>query len=187
MRRVLRHSSNVFFDESGALRASFEANDFEVLGVAADVSLDPKELDTKMRALQRQLHPDLFARASTEQKQRAEVASARVNAAYATLRDPVLRADRAISLKIGRVLEDSQEVDAALLASMMEAREAIEEASDDSDLRALLEEATADVETTLRSIEASYNAGAYDDAAKNVVRLQYYAKLQKDINEALSK
>lgn len=117
-----------FFDDRfGGLREEHccGKNEFIILGVPENIEVDLQTLDKNMRMLQRRLHPDLFAQASEEQQKRAERFSARVNTAYAVIRDPLLRADRAIGLKLGRSIlseEDREHVDMDLLMSVLETR-----------------------------------------------------------------
>ncbi len=59
----------------------------------------PGDLEKRFYALSRQWHPDRFARAGAEEQQEALDATALLNDAYRTLRDPVPRAEYLLSSK----------------------------------------------------------------------------------------
>ena len=62
---------------------------FRVLRSAAGISrIDPKDLEKRFYALSRKLHPDLHSRKSAAERQQALEATAVLNDAYRTLRDP---------------------------------------------------------------------------------------------------
>src|SRR5271167_4355101 len=69
------------------------AHDFyEFFDAPRQLAIDPKELEKRFYALSRQLHPDLFSRKPAREQAYALEASAILNDAYRTLKDPVARA-----------------------------------------------------------------------------------------------
>ncbi len=66
---------------------------FEWFGLAPRLELDAAELEARFYRLSRQLHPDRYLRATPAERARALAASAELNDAYRTLRDPVARAE----------------------------------------------------------------------------------------------
>ncbi len=66
---------------------------FQFFGLERKLALDPGDLESRFHKLSRQLHPDRFARATPAERERALEASAVLNDAYRTLRDPVARAE----------------------------------------------------------------------------------------------
>ncbi len=99
---------------------------FEALELPEQLSLDRKDLETTFYRLSRKLHPDLFARASAADQERALDASAVLNDAYRVLRDPVTRAEYLLSLK-GIAPADSKHVPPELLEEVFELNMALEE------------------------------------------------------------
>mmetsp|Transcript_30552 Transcript_30552/g.93390 ORF Transcript_30552/g.93390 Transcript_30552/m.93390 type:complete len:274 (-) Transcript_30552:39-860(-) len=183
-RRVSASAKDALVDDA-EVQPPFSAatNEFEVLGVPVDVGVDLRALEANMRALQRRLHPDKFAQASAEERLRAEEASSRVNTSYAVVKDPLLRANRAISLKLGRDVlnEEALDVDMELLMEVMEVREAVEETEDLEALHRVKAENNAKMRATHSRVIDHYRRGDYDAAAKELIRLQYYSKIRTEI------
>ncbi len=107
-------------------------NHFEVFELPRRLGLDPVELQRRFYELSRQWHPDFHHRAGPEEQARALEASARLNAAYRTLRDPVARIDYLVRLEEGRETKegavDKPTAPPELLAEMFEIQEALAEA-----------------------------------------------------------
>lgn len=116
----------------------FSRNHFELFGFPPRYRLDEAALAHAYRALQGAVHPDRYAGATDTEKRLALQASARVNEAYRTLRDPVARAEYLLSLHhIDATAEDDMRLPVAFLSRQLERREAAEEAGAARDSRAL--------------------------------------------------
>jgi molecular chaperone HscB len=125
-------------------------NHFEVFGLPRKLGIDAADLQRRFHELSRRYHPDFHQTAPPDEQARALEASARVNAAYRTLRDPIARVDYLVRLEEGRETataedpaESAPKAPPALLAEMFEIQEALQEARmgglDDA-VRATLEE-----------------------------------------------
>lgn len=109
-------------------------NHFEVFGLERKLAIDAAALQRRFYELSRQHHPDFHQAAPAEEQARTLAASARVNAAYRTLRDPIARVSYLVRLEEGRGTEAPE--DAApkppappeLLAEMFEIQEALQDA-----------------------------------------------------------
>src|SRR3989454_11983735 len=105
---------------------------FEVFGLPRRLAVDTAELQRKFYELSRRYHPDFHQTAPPEEQVRALAASARLNAAYRTLRDPIARIDYLVRLEEGReTKEGASEKPKAppeLLEEMFEIQEALAEA-----------------------------------------------------------
>jgi molecular chaperone HscB len=105
---------------------------FEVFGLPRKLALDTAALQERFYALSRQVHPDFHAGKPPAEQAAALEASARLNAAYRALRDPIARIEYLIRLEEGRpTREGSSERPAAppdLLAELFEVQEALAEA-----------------------------------------------------------
>jgi molecular chaperone HscB len=105
---------------------------FEVFGLERRLAVDEAALQRRFYELSRRWHPDFHQAAPPEQQARALEESARVNAAYRALRDPLARADYLIRLEEGRATKEGAtekpKAPPALLAEMFEIQEALEEA-----------------------------------------------------------
>jgi molecular chaperone HscB len=101
---------------------------FETFDLPRNLAIDPKDLEKRFYALSRQLHPDLHSRKSPAEREQAEEATATLNDAYRTLRDPVKRAEYLLKLEgfdIGE--QTSKDVPAELLEEVFELNMALEE------------------------------------------------------------
>src|SRR5262249_22076514 len=105
---------------------------FETFGLERRLGLDVAALQRRFYELSRQWHPDFHQAAPPTEQARALEASARVNAAYRALRDPIARVEYLIRLEEGRDTREGATVrpkaPPALLAEMFEIQEALEEA-----------------------------------------------------------
>ena len=102
---------------------------FEAFGIERKLALDAKDLETRFYALSRQLHPDLHSRKTEAERHQAEEATAVLNDAYRTLRDPIARAEYLLKLEgfdIGE--QGTKDVPPELLEEVFELNMALEEA-----------------------------------------------------------
>ena len=107
-------------------------NYFEVFGLPRRLEINGAELQRRFYELSRLHHPDFHHGASAEEQAAALDASARLNAAYRSLRDPVARIEYLVRLEEGRETREGAVVtpkaSPELLAEMFEIQEALAEA-----------------------------------------------------------
>ena len=105
---------------------------FEVFGLPRRLGIDTAELQRKFYELSRRGHPDFHQGASPERQAEILEASARLNAAYRALRDPLARIEYLVRLEEGRDTREGATVKPKappeLLAEMFEIQEALQEA-----------------------------------------------------------
>jgi molecular chaperone HscB len=105
---------------------------FEVFGLPRKLSLDLQELQRRFYDLSRRHHPDFHQTAGAEAQTAALEASALVNRAYRTLRDPLTRVEYVIALEEGREVREETSAKPKppvdLLEEMLEVQEALQEA-----------------------------------------------------------
>ncbi len=108
-------------------------NYLEVFGLPRRLAIDADELQRRFYALSRQHHPDFHQGATGEEQAKALEASALVNAAYRTLRDPIARIEYLLRLEEGRETDEGATVKPKappeLLEEMFEIQEALQEAT----------------------------------------------------------
>lgn len=108
------------------------ADFFTVFGLERRLAIDVAALQRHFYELSRRWHPDFHQAAAPDEQARALEESARVNAAYRALRDPLARVEYLIRLEEGRETKEGAAVKPtappALLAEMFEIQEALEEA-----------------------------------------------------------
>jgi len=110
---------------------------FEVFGLERRLAIDVAALQRRFYELSRRWHPDFHQAAAPAEQARALEESARVNAAYRALRDPLARVEYLIRLEEGRATREGAVVNPkappALLAEMFEIQEALEARGDSLD------------------------------------------------------
>ena len=107
-------------------------NYFEVFGLPRRLAVDAAELQRRFYELSRRHHPDFHHGGSADEQAAALDASARLNAAYRALRDPIARIEYLARLEEGRTTREGATVKPKappeLLAEMFEIQEALAEA-----------------------------------------------------------
>jgi len=105
---------------------------FEVFGLPRRLAIDLAQLQRKFYELSRQSHPDFHQAAAPERQAEILEASARLNAAYRALRDPIARIEYLVRLEEGRDTREGALVKPKappeLLEEMFEIQEALQEA-----------------------------------------------------------
>ena len=104
------------------------SNYYDFFGLEHRLHLDLKDLEKRFYALSRQYHPDGYTMKSREEQQYALDATAILNDAYRTLRDPLARAEYLLKengFDIGE--QGSKNVPPELLEEVFELNMALEE------------------------------------------------------------
>ena len=105
---------------------------FEVFGLPRRLGIDLAQLQRKFYELSRQSHPDFHQAAPADRQAEILEASARLNAAYRALRDPIARIEYLVRLEEGRDTREGGVVKPKappeLLEEMFEIQEALQEA-----------------------------------------------------------
>ena len=105
---------------------------FEVFGLPRRLGIDTAELQRKFYELSRRGHPDFHQGEPPERQAEILEASARLNAAYRALRDPLARIEYLVRLEEGRNTREGATVKPKappeLLEEMFEIQEALQEA-----------------------------------------------------------
>jgi molecular chaperone HscB len=81
---------------------------FSFFGLPRKLTIDVAALDKGFYALSRKLHPDLYAKANSEEQKWSLQQSARLNDAYRTLKDPIKRTQYLLQLEGVELEEQSK-------------------------------------------------------------------------------
>jgi molecular chaperone HscB len=101
---------------------------YKFLGLERCLSLDSADLQKRFYSLSRLVHPDRFQRSSPNEQRFSLEATALLNDAYRTLRDPVARAEYFIKEEgLGKENLKSNHVPPELLEEVFELNETLEE------------------------------------------------------------
>ena len=123
-----------------ALAQMLAASHFELFGLPEQFAIDAKDLNRRHLQLRTRMHPDRHIGLAAEQLA-AEQLTARINEAYRTLSDPMLRSAYLLARR-GRdpFCETESGMPTGFLEEQLEMRERLEEAADDRQARQQLEQ-----------------------------------------------
>jgi molecular chaperone HscB len=147
---------------------------FERLGLPRRFSVNPADLERHYLERSRETHPD-FASGD-------EDASAALNEAYATLKDPFRRAEHLLQLQGGPSAKDDKSLPPAFLMEMLELREAIEAAKGSPDSGRIEGELLKRTESLAASLEAMFDSAAPPAAIRRELNcVRYLNGLLRDL------
>ncbi len=145
------------------------------------------QLKREFLQLQSKYHPDKFPSGPSRQKSLA--LSSLLNTAYKTLSDPLLRGQYLLLYKYGIdvTTEDNSThgnlTDKQTLVDVMEAQEALEEASSHEDIEMLMQENVARIKATEVILGQAFKDENVESAKRECVRLNYWQSLQGALKE----
>jgi molecular chaperone HscB len=175
------------------------ADYFRFFGLEPHLSIDQTDLQKRFYTLSRLLHPDRYTRKTSREREYSLEATAILNDAYRTLRDPVARAE--YMLKQAGFASDeprSKNVAPELLEEVFELNMALEElGSGDSEARPQLEVARdkfstlrGEADRELRDLFEKYDAEKARDVLAEVRRVldrrRYIQNLVTEVERALA-
>jgi len=172
-----------------------EADHFAVLGVSRRLYLDLADLEARYHAAARLVHPDHHHAAGPAEQVRSLAASAALNQAYRTLRDPVARGRYWLELHGDALGADNNRVPPELAALVFEVQEQLAELrSGQGDAAAVAASRAALAErlaTSIADLERRYveRATAHDPAAladlkRRLSEIAYLRTLLRDVDAA---
>ncbi len=103
---VARNESTLFCPHCSKIQPPPGADYFSVFGLVPKLDLDLGMLEHEFHKLSRKLHPDHFARASSNEKDWSLADTALLNDAYRTLRDPIRRTEYLLKLHGAEIGEE---------------------------------------------------------------------------------
>jgi molecular chaperone HscB len=166
----------------------FSKNYFELFGLPVGYIVDTDQLAERYRELQRLFHPDRFASASEQERRLSMQRATRINEAFETLKDPILRARYLLSLN-GVEMDAQREStqDAAFLMEQLELREALEAARQSEDPYGTIADLTLGINRRITDLvgqmAVQFEASTPDqlEAAREILRkMQFLQKLRFD-------
>lgn len=147
---------------------------------ASAFKIDLSSLKREFLQLQAQAHPDKHP---PHLKTRAEATSSHINTAYKTLQNPLLRAQYLLSLRDINVAEDetAKVEDPELLMTVLDVREAIEEAQEEPELEPLKVENEARIDQAEQALEACFKNDDMEGAQREAVKLRYWINIRESL------
>jgi len=96
-----------FCDACGKVQPAVPTDYFSFFGLPRKLNIDTAALERELFALSRRLHPDLYANASDQEQSWSLEQTSKLNDAYRTLRDPILRTEYLLKIQGIRTPERS--------------------------------------------------------------------------------
>ena len=162
---------------------------FELFAIPVDYNVDLATVNKNYLELQRAVHPDRHANASSRDKLLAVQNTAEINDALQTLKHPVKRAEYMLS-ELGVDIRAEQQTlqDPLFLMQQMELREELEELTTSTDPDA----AIAQFEQQIKQLDSQYSAQLAEQlasndqqqwqlAADNIRKLKFVYKLRDEL------
>jgi len=172
---------------------------FRFFGLEPKLKLDPEDLQQRYYKLSRLLHPDRYTRKTSREREYSLEATAILNDAYRTLRDPIARAEYVLAREGFESVEPrSKNVDPELLEEVFELNMALEELrSGDESVRPQLEVArdrfTAmreEIDRDLQDLFEEYDATGSREILERIRRLldrrRYIQNLAAEVDRELA-
>ncbi|KNC10221.1 co-chaperone HscB [Klebsiella sp. RIT-PI-d] len=160
---------------------------FTLFGLPARYPVDIQALTTRFQDLQRQFHPDKFARGTPAEQLAAVQKSATINQAWQTLRHPLMRAEYLLSLHGFDLASEQHTVsDTAFLMEQLELREALDEiaqAKDETRLEDLMKRVKEMYSARHQQMVEQLDREKWDTAADTVRKLRFLDKLQRSAEQ----
>lgn len=172
----------LFCHTCGAVQPPRQVDHFARLGLSRGFEIDLADLDRRYFGLQRNLHPDRFARRTAKERAIAESQAASLNQAYETLKEPLARAAYLLELAGRRsaAAHAATVDDAELLSEAMENREALMEAEDGAAVDRIAVKAKASAEACLAELSQAFKGNDFEKADRLATRLRYWQKLGEE-------
>jgi molecular chaperone HscB len=157
-----------FCRSCGSVQPPAPTDYFSFFGLPRAMNIEPSLLEKHMFALSRRLHPDLYSHASVQEQDWSLEQTSKLNNAYRTLRDPVLRTEYLLRLEGVRTTDRAAKNEAApagplraappdLLEEVFELNLQLEEyrgGERDAALRLELQQSKAKLEAKLQAVGA---------------------------------
>ena len=166
----------------------FSRNYFELFELEVQFHIDREALANRYQLLQSQFHPDRFIESNDQDKRVAMQATTYINEAHKTLLDESARARYLLEMQdvtFNTEKDTTQDMD--FLMAQMNLREQIDEVDGQEDpletLDELARQSKQDKSQLIENYQACFNLQQWDEAKEIVLKLQFFSRLQQQINQ----
>jgi len=165
-------------------------NYFQLFGLDSKFTLDTKALAQTYQNLQKAVHPDRFAHASSQDQLLAVQKSAMINDAYQMLKNPLKRAEYMLKIRETEMpSEQASFSDNGFLMRQMELREMLAEVKYADDINTAIFEVTQTLDHEFsqlyKAMQIKLNENTEDansKACEDLRKLKFYQKLHIELD-----
>ena len=170
------------------MKFDFSSNYFELFDLEVTFKINEDQLLAAYQELQSQYHPDRYVDSDDQQKRIAMQATTFINEALKTLRDDQQRARYMLELQgVAFDVEQDTTQDMDFLMAQMSLREQIDEVDAQDDPLETLDElenqSRKDKTALVEEFQKNYLNQHWDEAKETVLKLQFFSRLQQQINQ----
>jgi len=161
------------------------ANYFEILGLGPEPTfdIDVKDLRIKFFKIQQQIHPDSYSQNTNGDQVYAQQQSSLINKAYATLKEPLSRANYILEV-LGAPIHETESLDETeLLMEVMEARELLEDAQTEEEVDDLKHVNDARIKDAVSGLSKAFKDQDMQQAKTLAIQLQYWIRINNVIRD----
>jgi molecular chaperone HscB len=166
-------------------------NYFQIFGFAEQFELNVHTLAELYQTLQKKVHPDKFAHASSQEQLVAVKKSTLINDAYQTLKNPLKRAQYLLALRESdQPSEQASFSDNSFLMRQMELHEMLDDVKHADDPEAAILAYSEVLNTGFKELATEMHALLDENtvqsnllAGNNLRKLKFYQKLQVDLDK----
>ncbi len=162
---------------------------FRFFGLNQQFQIDLPVLDQAYLAIQKEVHPDRYARGSDTEQRLAMQMATFANTAYQTLKNPIQRGLYLCQLHgVDAKLETNTAMPAAFLMKQMEWRESLDELAEDlPSLEVLMDEVDQVKQETITEVVQAIDAAKnYQRAAELLRGLLFIDKFAIELDDTIS-
>ena len=170
------------------MTGALPTNYFELFEIPVSYDVDLNLVQHRYRDLQKAVHPDKYASASSQERRISMQQTSLINQALHTLKHPVERAKYLLQLKgIDFSMDKETTMDAAFLMEQMEMREKLEGVRGHNDPLAELDTMLAGVNSNMEymaeKFKKAYTSDDIEEAREVVRKLQFLFKAKTEIED----
>ena len=158
---------------------------FDLFELPISFQLDTELLVERYRQIQKKVHPDHHANASSNERLLSVQAASEVNDAYETLKNPLTRAEYMVAEHGFDVRHEQHTIrDGMFLMQQMELREELEEIENASDVETAFDGFYQEVKQLINqytaTFETEFEQSSFESAADAVRKLRFIYKLKEE-------
>ena len=158
-------------------------NYFQLFGLHESYDINPTELESNFKNLQKMIHPDLFSNKSAEEQAVSAKVSTILNVAHNKLKNPITRAAYLVKLRTGKDVlgeDNNYKVPMEMLMEVMELRERLSDSKSKEEKEKIREEVMQSFKKHEDDFRCSLCKKDNEKLCDEAVAMKYYDSIIKE-------